>query len=155
MAPGINGNRLHEPRVGNTGKIEGNVLAVRRFLISFATLIACCTPMLADTLNSFRQAHGLPALHRSGALQAMASRHARSMAARQSMDHAGFYSERGAAGARAENGALGCTTESCAIRMWEGSAGHRANMLLSDVRSYGLASAAGGRKRYWCLVLGR
>jgi uncharacterized protein YkwD len=130
-------------------------MAVRRFIISFVTLITCCSPTLADTLNSFRQAHGLPALHRSGALQAMASRHARSMAARQSMDHAGFYSERGAAGARAENVAWGCTTESCAIRMWEGSAGHRANMLLSDVRSYGLASAAGGRNRYWCLVLGR
>jgi uncharacterized protein YkwD len=71
------------------------------------------------------------------------------------MDHAGFYSERGAAGARAENVAWGCSTEICAIRMWEGSAGHRTNMLLSDVRSYGLASATGGRSRYWCLVLGR
>jgi uncharacterized protein YkwD len=130
-------------------------MAVRRFVISFAIIIACCSPTLADTLNSFRHTHGLPALHRSDALQAMAARHARSMAARQSMDHAGFYSERGAAGARAENVAWGCGTESCAIRMWEGSAGHRANMLLTDVRSYGLASAAGGRSRYWCLVLGK
>jgi uncharacterized protein YkwD len=130
-------------------------MAVRRFVISFATIIACCSPTLADTLNSFRHTHGLPALHRSVALQAMAARHARSMAARQSMDHADFYSERGAAGARAENVAWGCATESCAIRMWEGSAGHRTNMLLTDVRSYGLASAAGGRSRYWCLVLGR
>jgi uncharacterized protein YkwD len=130
-------------------------MAVRRFLILFVTLFACCSPTLADTLNSFRHAHGLPALHRSAALQTMAARHARSMAARQSMDHAGFYSERGAAGARAENVAFGCATESCAISMWEGSSGHRANMLLSDVRGYGLASAAGGRNRYWCLVLGR
>jgi uncharacterized protein YkwD len=77
------------------------------------------------------------------------------MAARQSMDHDGFYSERGPKGARAENVAWGCDTESCAMRMRENSSGHRANMLLSDVKSYGLASAAGGRTRYWCLVLGR
>src|SRR5262249_24528081 len=127
----------------------------RRLLIAFATIVSCCAPTLADTVNSFRHAHGLRALHRSGALQAMASRHASSMAARRSMDHEGFYSERGRAGARAENVAFGCNTESCAIRVWEASAGHRANMLLSDVRSYGLASAAGGSTRYWCLILGR
>lgn len=126
-----------------------------RFLISFVTLIVCCSPTLAETLNSFRHAHGLLALHHSGALQAMAQRHARSMAARHSMDHAGFFSERGRAGARAENVAAGCATESCAISIWAGSAGHRENMLLPDVRGYGLASAAGGGSRYWCLLLGR
>jgi len=125
-----------------------------RILITFVALIVCCSPTLAETLNSFRHAHGLPALHRSGALQAMAQRHARSMAARHSMDHADFYSERGRAGARAENVAAGCASESCAISMWAGSAGHRENMLLPDVRSYGLASAGSG-SRYWCLVLGR
>jgi uncharacterized protein YkwD len=126
-----------------------------RILILLVTLVACATPALADTLNSFRRTHGLPALHRSGALQAMAQRHAASMAARGVMDHSGFYSERGRAGARAENVAAGCATESCAISMWEGSAGHRANMLLPDVKSYGLASAARSGSRYWCLVLGR
>jgi hypothetical protein len=30
-----------------------------------------------------------------------------------------------------------------------------ANMLLSDVKSYGLASASGGRDRYWCMIVGR
>jgi uncharacterized protein YkwD len=39
--------------------------------------------------------------------------------------------------------------------LWIESSGHRANMLLPDVRSYGLASAASGGTRYWCLVLGR
>jgi uncharacterized protein YkwD len=127
----------------------------RHTLIAFVIFAAWCSPALADTLNSFRHAHGLPALHRSASLQAMAQRHAQSMAARGSMDHSGFYSERGPRGARAENVAWGCATESCAMRMWEGSSGHRANMLLPDLRSYGLASAAGGRNRYWCLVLGR
>jgi uncharacterized protein YkwD len=122
-----------------------------RTLIAFVIFLSVCSPTLADSLNSFRRAHGLPALHRSASLQAIAQRHARSMAARQSMDHDGFYSERGPKGARAENVAWGCATESCAMRMWENSSGHRANMLLSGVKSYGLASAAGGR----CLVLGR
>ena len=58
------------------------------------------------------------------------------------MDHDGFYAQRGPKGARAENVAWGCATESCAMKMWENSSGHRANMLLADVRSYGLASAA-------------
>lgn len=82
----------------------------RRILIAFVMLAACGSPTLADTLNSFRQAHGLPALHRSRTLQAVAQSHAKSMAARHSMDHAGFYSERGPAGARAENVAWGCST---------------------------------------------
>jgi uncharacterized protein YkwD len=85
----------------------------------------------------------------------MAQRHARSMATRRTIDHSAFYAERGRAGARAENVAAGCASESCAIALWAGSSGHRANMLLSDVRKYGLASAGGGRERYWCLVLGR
>ena len=127
----------------------------RRGLTLFAILAICCSPAQANTVNSFRHAHGLPTLHRSASLQAMAQRHARSMAARRSMDHDGFYSERGLRGARAENVAFGCATESCAISIWEGSSAHRANLLLRDVRSYGVASATGGGQRYWCLVLGR
>lgn len=126
-----------------------------RTLIVLAIVAAGSSAALADTLNSFRRAHGLPALHQSGPLQAMAQRHARSMAARRSMDHADFYSERGRAGARAENVAAGCASESCVMSLWAESSGHRANMLLSDVRNYGLASATSGGTRYWCLVLGR
>jgi len=122
----------------------------RHILIALAIFVGWVSPTLADTINSFRKAHGLPALHRSGNLQAMAQRHANSMAARRSMDHDGFYSQRGPRGARAENVAYGCATESCA-----NSGGHRANMLLSGVKSYGLASTSGGRDSYWCLIVGR
>jgi uncharacterized protein YkwD len=122
-----------------------------RILITLAVLVGCCPPALSETLNSFRRAHGLPPLQRSGALQAMAHSHALSMAARGTMDHSGFYTERGRAGARAENVAAGCASESCAIALWVGSPGHRQNMLLADVRKYGLASSG----QYWCLVLGR
>ena len=126
-----------------------------RILIALIVLAAVGSAARAETLNSFRRAHGLPALHHSGPLQAMAQRHARSMAARHSMDHADFYTERGRAGARAENVAAGCSSESSVMSLWADSSGHRANMLLPDVRSYGLASATGGGTRYWCLVLGR
>jgi uncharacterized protein YkwD len=125
-----------------------------RTLIALAIIAASNGAALAETLNSFRHAHGLPALHRSGPLQAMAQRHARSMAARGSMDHADFYTEHGRSGARAENVAAGCANEGCVMSLWAGSSGHRANMLLPDVRNYGLASAASGGTRYWCLVLG-
>ena len=119
--------------------------------IAFA---AFCSPALSDTVNSFRHAHGLPPLHHSRTMQAMAQRHANSMAARHSMDHSGFFAERGPRGVRAENVAWGCATESCTISIWEGSAGHRANMLLSGIGSYGMASASSGGRRYWCLDFG-
>jgi uncharacterized protein YkwD len=122
-----------------------------RILVTLAALACCCSPAFSATLNSFRHAHGLPALQRSGTLQAMAHRHAQSMAMRRTIDHSGFYAERGRAGARAENVAAGCASESCAIALWAGSPGHRENMLLPDVRKYGLASSG----HYWCLILGR
>ena len=102
-----------------------------RVLATFVAVIgACGSAAHAETINSFRVAHGLPTLHYSRALHVMAKRHADSMAARHSMDHEGFFTERGPRGARAENVAWGCATASCAIRVWEASAGHRANMLL-------------------------
>jgi uncharacterized protein YkwD len=124
---------------------------VLRILLTLAALACCGSPAFSETLNSFRHAHGLPALQRNGSLQALAHRHAQSMAMRRTIDHSGFYTERGKAGARAENVAAGCTSESCAIALWAGSSGHRQNMLLPDVRKYGLASSGA----YWCLVLGR
>ena len=125
-----------------------------KYVLAAIAVAASGSPALADTVNSFRHAHGLPPLHHSRTMQAMAQRHANSMAARHSMDHAGFLTERGPVGARAENVAWGCATQSCAINIWEESAGHRANMLLSGIRSFGLASATGGGRHYWCLELG-
>ena len=69
-----------------------------RILIALTFLVICCSPTLADTLNSFGKAHGLPALHRSGTLQAMTQRHANNMASHRSMDHdAGFTPNAGLA----------------------------------------------------------
>ena len=115
-----------------------------------------CAHFPSDLLLPDARRHAqFPALHRSGTLQAMTQRHANNMASHRSMDHDGFYSQRGPRGARVENIAYGCASESCAMRMWENSGGHRANMLLADVKSYGLASASDGGNRYWCLIVGR
>ena len=51
----------------------------RHVLIALAIFAGGVSPTFADTLNSFRKANGLPALHRSGNLQAMAQRHANSI----------------------------------------------------------------------------
>jgi len=78
------------------------------------------------------------------------------MARRGSLDHNGFSQQRGPKGARAENVAYGCGDQACTIKQWSRSSGHRANMLLRDVRGYGIASAvSSNRRRYWALVLGR
>jgi uncharacterized protein YkwD len=55
-------------------------------MLGLAVVAACGSLALADTLNSFRHAHGLAPLQHSRAMQAMAQRHANSMAARHSMD---------------------------------------------------------------------
>ena len=85
----------------------------------------------------------------------MAQSHASDMARRGSLDHNGF-SQRGPKGARAENVAYGCGDQACTIQQWSRSSEHRANMLLRDVRGYGIASAVSSNgRRYWTLVLGR
>src|SRR5450756_617602 len=57
-------------------------LALKNVLAAIA-IAACGSPALADTVNSFRQAHGLPPLHYSRAMQAMAQRRANSRATRR------------------------------------------------------------------------
>jgi uncharacterized protein YkwD len=106
-------------------------------------------------LNSYRAQNRLPPLHVHASLAALAAGHAADMARRDTLDHAGFASVRGPAGARAENVAYGCGDEACTIRQWSRSAGHRRNMLRRDINGYGLASAmSSSGRRYWALELG-
>lgn len=121
-----------------------------------AIFAALASPALAQDINAFRRANGRNALHISHTLSAMAHAHASSMAARQHLDHDGFYQRIGTSrGAHAENVAFGCPDIGCAIRMWIRSNGHRANMLRKDVSAYGIASASGANgQRYWVLELG-
>ena len=125
------------------------------FAAAFACVLLLATAADAMSLNSFRAANGRKPLSVSPSLAALAQSHATSMARRNSLDHSGFMQYRGPAGATAENVAWGCGDTSCVIRVWSNSAGHRRNMLRSDVSRYGLASATSGNgRRYWALAVG-
>jgi hypothetical protein len=86
-------------------------------------------------------------------LHALAQQHANDMARRNSLDHAGFMTRRGPAGAVAENVAMGCDTEACARRMWMQSPSHRANMMLGGCQAVATAVSTSGR-RYWVMEIG-
>jgi len=124
------------------------------------TLSACTGPAVAAqkaaSLNEFRTGNGRSELRVDQAMVKLAKEHAEDMARRNHMDHAGFFEKRGPAGARAENVLYGCGTTSCTIQHWINSPGHRSNMLLNDVKTYGLASAkSNSGVEYWALELGK
>jgi uncharacterized protein YkwD len=126
----------------------------RRALIVAVAGAVLASPALALDVNSFRAQHKLPPLSVSSMLSAAAHSHASDMASRKTLDHKGFR-ERMAGSAGAENVAYGCPDEDCATRMWAKSAGHRRNMLMKGITSYGIASAtADDGRRYWVLELG-
>src|SRR4051794_1101618 len=98
-------------------------------LISVILLSAPAATASATDLNGYRAQHGRAALRMDASLAGLAYFHAQSMARRNSLDHAGFKTERFRLGANAENVSFGCGDEACAIRQWANSAPHRANML--------------------------
>lgn len=130
-----------------------------RTWFSFCAALAMAPALLAAPasaldVNSFRAQHKLPPLSVSSMLSAAAYSHASDMASRRSLDHNGFR-QRMAGSTGAENVAYGCDTEDCATRMWAKSAGHRRNMLMKGISSYGIASATSpDGRRYWALELG-
>lgn len=130
--------------------------AIFRLGLTLSAALTLTTPALALDLNSFRAQHKLPPLTMSSALAGAAHSHARDMARRRHLDHNGFRARLSAiSSAAAENVAVGCADADCAFRMWAKSAGHRSNMLMRGVTSYGLASAADDKgRRYWVLELG-
>lgn len=128
---------------------------MRRISIVIGLVAAfAASPAVALDVNSFRAQHKLPPLSVSSMLAAAAHSHASDMASRRKLDHKGFR-ERMVGSAGAENVAYGCDSEDCATRMWAKSSGHRRNMLMKGISSYGIASAtADDGRRYWVLELG-
>lgn len=129
-----------------------------RFVTTAVALVfgaaLAASPAVALDINSFRAQHKLPPLAVSSMLAAAAYSHASDMAARKSLDHNGFRA-RMAGSAGAENVAYGCPDADCAYRMWAKSSGHRRNMLMKGISSYGIASATAADGRvYWVLELG-
>ncbi len=144
-------------------------------------LMALPLPVLALDVNSFRAQHKLPPLAYSSAYAGAAQAHANDLARRDHLDHAGFSQRVAAIGSRAaenvayiqcrrgtaQTGGLfgglfggasdgsGCTSADAAYRLWARSAGHRRNMLMQGITSYGLADAVSvSGKHYWVLELG-
>ena len=88
-----------------------------------------------------------------GRLYALAQQHANDMARRNSLDHAGFFKQRGPAGAVAENVAVGCRDEACARKAWMQSPHHRANRMLGGCQAVASAVGKNGH-RYWAMEIG-
>jgi uncharacterized protein YkwD len=128
----------------------------RAWLTLPLTALLLATPALALDLNGYRAAHHMPPLAISSALVGTAYAHAADLARRRALDHRAFRAEeRHLASTAAENVLVGCADETCAIRAWAKSAGHRRNMLLGSVSKYGIESVADGKgRRYWVLELG-
>lgn len=118
--------------------------------------LAAAAPARALDLNAYRAQHGRMPLSFDSELMGIAYAHAADMAQRHHLDHRGFKARmKYTASTAAENVAVGCDTEDCAIRIWARSAGHRRNMLMNGISRYGIASVADAKgRRYWVLELG-
>ncbi len=111
-------------------------------------------------LNAFRAERSLRPLVRNARLDRAAKAHATDMAQRGYFSHQGADGSSagdriGRAGYRAcgwaENIADGYASEAAAFAGWQGSAGHRRNMLGRNYTEYGLANTGGK----WVMVLAR
>lgn len=115
--------------------------------------------------NATRRARGLSPLHANGDLARAAARHACDMAHRSVMSHRGSntrgpmqrvkktgYKPRIAA----ENIAAGPWRLERVLREWTRSQGHLANILIPQVKHYGIGKAIGadGRTVFWAAVYG-
>jgi len=88
-----------------------------------------------------------------GLMQKLAQEHSKSMAQRNSMDHAGF-DERARKGAKAENVAYGAKTKAEAMAMWAASPSHASNMMLPGCKAVASATSRAG-VRYWTMEIAK
>lgn len=137
-----------------------------RFLCVLTMMLATSVaadpvPGGAQVLNALRAQHGLRPLVQSEKLQRAAERHAQDMAKRGYFSHTGANGSGIAERARAvgfrycslaENIARGHGSLGAVMSGWNGSRGHRRNMLNRDAQEFGLARAAGN---IWVMKLGR
>jgi uncharacterized protein YkwD len=116
---------------------------------------------MAEMISRYRHAHGLSTVKTDPQLTAIAERQAKAMAASGIMDHsmAGSFTARMSGvrtGMAAENIAAGTRTRAETFRMWQTSAGHNANLLLSKADIVGVAVAHNEQTRYktyWAMVI--
>lgn len=117
----------------------------------------------AQQTTAIRRNAGLPAVRANMRLAQAAAQHACDMAKRGRMTHQGSRSSGPgprvkAQGYRpmvtAENIAAGPFDLATVLAAWNASGGHRANMLIPQVRDYGIGHAIGpdGRTQFWAAV---
>ncbi|WP_230312398.1 CAP domain-containing protein [Paracoccus lichenicola] len=117
----------------------------------------------AAATNAVRRKAGLQPVQPDPVLAQVAARHACDMAQRGRMTHIG--SRTSGPGPRvkaagyaptvtAENIAAGPFSQDRVLAEWNASSGHLANMLIPQVRDYGIGQAIGpdGRTRFWAAV---
>ena len=115
----------------------------------------------AAMLTAWRRSHGLEPVRLDAALSAMAQRQADSMAAANEMSHnvsGSFASRLAAAGVNAseagENLGGGYYATGEAMKGWENSPEHNANLLLPKATRFGIALAKDARtsfRIYWAM----
>lgn len=113
--------------------------------------------------NATRQARGLPPLRANADLAEVAARHACDMARRGLMSHRGsttkgpmqrLKNDGYRPSIAAENIAAGPFTQDRVLLEWSRSSGHLANILIPQVRHYGIGKAIGsdGKTVFWAAV---
>lgn len=139
------------------GQVEGaSIYELRR---APSQVVQSSQAAAAAAFNGWRRAQGLAPLTRSAQLQRAAQAHSDDMARMNKMSHVGSDGSRVGARARAagydyrhvsENVAMTPLGIDSAMELWAKSSSHRAAMLRTDVREFGLAQNG----RYWTLVMG-
>ena len=117
----------------------------------------------AAATNAVRRDAGLPPVRPDPVLARVAAQHACDMANRGRMTHAG--SKTSGPGPRvkaagyapavtAENIAAGPFSQERVLAEWNASSGHRATILIPQMRDYGIGQAIGpdGKTRFWAAV---
>lgn len=117
----------------------------------------------AAETNAARRASGLPPLTANSLLAQVAAGHACDMAKRGQMTHQGSQTSGPGQRVKAKGYAPRITAENIAagpfdadrvLAEWQASKGHYANLMLPQVRDFGIGHAVGadGRTRYWAAV---
>ncbi len=153
------------------------VIAVVGLLVSGCTGVTFVSPEYAARpvqplnqqaalaeINTFRAANGLPSLVLDARLSRAAAAHSADQAGRGRMGHNGSDGSRPMDRAErvgyrpkiaSENVAAGYKSFSDVMHGWEGSAGHRENLLRPNVKAAGIAmSQSSDGRAFWTLVLG-
>ena len=115
----------------------------------------------ASAISAYRRAHGLSAVRSDSRLVAVALKQAQAMASTGTVSHSagGNFAMRVSAlrkSRAAENIGAGFLTFAEMLKQWEGSTGHRENLLMAGARRVGVASAdnpGSPYRKFWAMVI--